>query len=324
MSRVTTIAVVAAVAAIAAAISYQVVTSDRRAAPDAPSSTPAATAPDSPAGASVAALFDCVREANGTLISAHRGGPAPGFPENALETMQRMAPTTPVLEIDVAESADGVLFLLHDSTLDRTTTGTGEVAGTQWAEIQALRLIDNDGAVTDFNPPRLDAVLAWAQDAGAILQLDKKRSTRFERIVEAVRAADMEDRVVVITYSLEDALVLHRMAPRIAISASVNDPDDLDLLAAEGVDLSRILAWTGTREPRPALWSALRARRVEPLFGTLGRPETRLDSIYAADGDVSEYRDLSRDGLVLLATDEPEAAAAVLDSDDRARTACGL
>ena len=63
-------------------------------------------------------LFDCIRKERGMLIAAHRGGPAPGFPENALETMQRtLDVSTPVMEIDVAESQDGVLFLMHDLSL---------------------------------------------------------------------------------------------------------------------------------------------------------------------------------------------------------------
>ena len=329
MSLLRLVALTAATAAIGAAVGYQIgvnVAERENAAGasgvvDADAGQSEAAAPQA---GTVAALFNCIRENNGTVISAHRGGPAAGYPENAFETLQRMRPITPILEIDVAETADGVLFLLHDRSLDRTTTGSGLVVESEWDEIRDFTLVDFNGAVTDFTLPRLSDVLQWAKDTGAVLQLDKKRSTRFERIVQAVREAGMEDRMIVITYSLEDALVLHRMAPRIAISASVNAPEDLDLLAAEGVDLSRILAWTGTRAPRPDLWSAVKARGVEPLFGTLGRPETRLDNVYAADGDLSEYNDLANDGLVMLATDEPEAAAAIMSADDRARSACGI
>ena len=39
------------------------------------------------------AYFDCVRENRGLLIAAHRGGPAPGYPENTLETLQHGLPT---------------------------------------------------------------------------------------------------------------------------------------------------------------------------------------------------------------------------------------
>ncbi|WP_373007755.1 glycerophosphodiester phosphodiesterase family protein, partial [Hyphomonas sp.] len=89
-----------------------------------------ASSGDSPAtSASIAApalrlpaYFDCVRENKGLLIAAHRGGPAPGFPENTLETLQHgFANGINVFEIDVAESRDGVMLLMHDNRLNRTT-----------------------------------------------------------------------------------------------------------------------------------------------------------------------------------------------------------
>ena len=62
------------------------------------------------------------------LVSAHRGGPVPGLPENAVETFEYALNHAPALiETDVRRTADGVLVLMHDETLDRTTTGTGRV-----------------------------------------------------------------------------------------------------------------------------------------------------------------------------------------------------
>ena len=70
--------------------------------------------------------FDCLRENGGVVIAAHRGGPAPGYPENAIETMQfNFDNGVRIFEIDVAETRDGVLTLMHDDRLNRTTTGRG-------------------------------------------------------------------------------------------------------------------------------------------------------------------------------------------------------
>jgi glycerophosphoryl diester phosphodiesterase len=43
-----------------------------------------------------------------------------------------------VLEMDVHMSADGVLVLMHDATVDRTTDGSGAITGLTLAELQAL------------------------------------------------------------------------------------------------------------------------------------------------------------------------------------------
>src|SRR5690606_4679077 len=43
-----------------------------------------------------------------------------------------------VLELDVHSSADGVLVVIHDATVDRTTDGSGRVNEMSLAELQAL------------------------------------------------------------------------------------------------------------------------------------------------------------------------------------------
>ncbi|MEO1276164.1 MAG: glycerophosphodiester phosphodiesterase family protein, partial [Pseudomonadota bacterium] len=73
-----------------------------------------------------------------------------------------------LIELDVRESADGVLYVLHDQTLDRTTDGTGPVQYRSAAEIDAL------DAGRWFGPefegsrvPRLDAYLDHLRSRGA-------------------------------------------------------------------------------------------------------------------------------------------------------------
>ena len=90
----------------------------------------------------------------------------------------------------------------------------------------------------------------------------------------------------------------------------------------EGLNPAQILAWTGTREERPALWSALRQAGIEVQFGTLGAEGRRRDDRYAADGDVSEYRDLFRQGVTVIATDTPLAVQSVLGAEVAKAAAC--
>ena len=117
-------------------------------------------------------FFECLESEGLALVSAHRGGPYPGYPENAAETMAAILEDIPaIMEIDVVTSADGVLYLMHDDTLDRTTTGTGETDALSWREISKLRLEDNDGVKTGFAPSRFDTALAWA-NGRTILQID--------------------------------------------------------------------------------------------------------------------------------------------------------
>ena len=251
-------------------------------------------------------LFDCVREDGGVLIAAHRGGPAPGFPENAVETFQHALDAgIPMMEIDVAESRDGVLFLMHDRSLTRTTTGEGPVADTGWSEISQLRLVDNEGRVTSFNPPTLAEALEWAVETGAILELDRKETTSFRNIIDEVRAAGAENNVIIITYSDEEAWQVAEIAPELMMTAGVGNREHEAALLEGGVDPDKLVAWTGTREPSFGKWRGLASKNIESAFGTLGRPGERLDDQYWAEGNPSEYVSLIENGLVLLATDTP-------------------
>ncbi|MEM7459612.1 MAG: glycerophosphodiester phosphodiesterase family protein [Pseudomonadota bacterium] len=269
-------------------------------------------------------FFDCVREEGGLLIASHRAGPAPGYPENAIETLDYATDQGLLIhEIDVVESRDGVLFLLHDRTLGRTTTGDGAVADTDWETIRTLNLKDNDGQITDFTPPKLSDVLLWAKTRGVIVELDKKPTTSFRNIISHVRAADAEDHVVLITYNDNQAIEVAGLAPDLMMTAGVNSRDHQEELEAAGVDFDNVVAWMGTRNPNPRAFAAVGSRGVETAFGTLGRPGDRLDDTYWADGDPSEFQDLVDGGLTLLATDAPYRTAAALSADDDVAEVCG-
>ena len=270
-------------------------------------------------------FFDCVRETGGLLIATHRAGPAPGYPENAIETMDyAMEQGLIIHEIDVVESRDGMLFLLHDRTLGRTTTGQGAVADADWDEISGLSLIDNEGQITDFSPPKLSDVLLWAKSRGAIVELDKKPTTSFRNIISHVRAAGAEDNVVLITYNDNQAIEVARLAPDLMMTASVNSRSHQEELEAAGVNFENVVAWMGINNPNPRAFAAIGNRGVETAFGTLGRPGERLDDQYLADDDLSEFQDLVDGGLTLLATDAPYQVAPFLTADDDVAETCGI
>lgn len=251
------------------------------------------------------AWFDCLRQRGEAVIGAHRAGPAPGLPENALSTMAAtlLRNGNALLEIDVQSSKDGVLFLLHDDRLERTTTGSGLAREQDWARLAQLNLRDNGGVVTGARIPTLEQALLLAKAQGGVVQLDVKRGVDFAAVVDAVRGAGAGQHVIIITYRDEDALAVARLAPELMISAGVNSPAAAERLIAGGMRRDRLLAWTGTRVPDADLFAALRAAGIEPLFGTLGRPGERLDDIWLADGDASEFAALERVGVVVVATD---------------------
>lgn len=249
------------------------------------------------------AYFDCLRESGATAISAHRGGPAPGFAENAIPTFEntlRAAPGT-FLEVDIAQTADGVLVLMHDDRADRTTTGTGAIADLDMARLLTFQLEDDNGQRVDARVPTLADALDWA-DGKTVLELDIKRGVRYEDVIGAVEAANAMSRVVFVTYSVDGAARLARLAPQAMIYTTISNARELDTLERRGVDLARIVAWVGTDAPSASLVQALAARGVETRFGMFGEGRN--------------YAEAARAHTQIVAVEDAEEAVRDLDAAD--------
>lgn len=296
---------------------------------DTAATTPSAAAQQSSsitlaANAPLSARLDCLRENNAAVVIAHRGGPTRDYPENALETLARTHDAGALgMEIDIAESADGVLFLMHDDDLERTSTGDGLISETSWAQIEALNL-ETYSKETAYHPPTLDDALAWAVANNALVELDKKRSTSYDGIIDAVEANHAENNVLMITYTDDQAVDLHNRAPNLVITATVNSRTHLDDLIRQGVNPDNLLAWTGTERPDPGLWQALADKGVESIFGTLGPRGDRLDDLYWEDSDGAEYDALADDGVTMIVTDYSDRVSRQLAPRQALARACGF
>lgn len=274
----------------------------------------------------LSAMLDCFEAEGQTLISAHRGGPTPGLPENAIPTMDALLAAQPaIMEVDVARSADGVHFLLHDDLLDRTTTGTGEAAAREWEALSQLRLKDNWGWVTPYAIPTLEQALTWAKGR-TVLQIDFKPSADYAEVVAAIRKADMGSSVILIAYTFDQAAALHRAAPEMLLSVWITDLGDIATLKAAGIPEERMVAFTGTRLPRPELYRELDIQNIEVIFGTLGSPPRSIDAVIDRLGMDERYAELGKEGVDILATDRPREAAAALAEAGRLPQAgqCGV
>ncbi len=259
------------------------------------------------------AFFDCLRERSQTIVSAHRGGPGPGYPENALETYARTLAQTPAfVEADVQAARDG-LVLLHDDDVGDLTDGHGAVSRLTVAQVQALRLKDDDGALTEFHPPSLRQALDWAEHR-TVLELDIKRSVAYEDVIAAVRAANAMNRVVFVTNSVSAAARLADLAPEAMLYVTIETEGDLDELRRRGADLAHVVAWTGVDEPNSSLNVALAQAGVEARFGTLGGGNSWDARFARAHQD--QYAVFADTGLAMIATDRPADAVRDLDAND--------
>lgn len=243
------------------------------------------------------------------LVSVHRGGKdIVNYPENCLETLQFVNDSiNAVYEIDVAQTKDSVLVLMHDNSIDRTTTGSGLIKNKTYKELQDYYLIDDFNNQTNFKIPKFDAVLDWAIKNDVILTIDIKRSVDVKDVIEAVKEANAEDISIIITYDLEQSLKVYELAPELMQSVSARNQREFDGLLASGIPTKNMLAFTGTRLSSDTLYHNIHAKGIRTILGTLGN----LDNQAAARGD-HLYNTWKEKGIDVFATDRPfEVANAI-------------
>jgi glycerophosphoryl diester phosphodiesterase len=144
------------------------------------------------------------------LILGHRGSPAE-LPENTMPSFRRAREVgADGVELDVRVTADGVPIVIHDDTVDRTTTGTGSVSSLTWPEIAGLRVrtTGSRDAVEPANPdslagervPMLEEVVRWAEESGAFLDVELKAAGAEEATLELLRSAGLLKRSIVSSF----------------------------------------------------------------------------------------------------------------------------
>ena len=137
-------------------------------------------------------------------IAAHRGG-AGLWPEASLLAFrQALGLGVDFLEFDLHMTRDGELVVIHDATLDRTTTGQGAVRGLTLAELAAARIRARDGSVTDEPVPTVAELLDLAAPApvGILPEIKVGADGRpypgiEEKVLARLRSRDMLGRATV-------------------------------------------------------------------------------------------------------------------------------
>lgn len=246
-------------------------------------------------------------------ISVHRGGgDLTGYPENCIESFAYVAkqigtPAHPaIIECDIDLTKDSVLVMMHDATLDRTTTGTGKLIDKTYAELAPIRLEDNRGNVTTYKIPTLEQVLTWGKSKVAFT-LDVKRNVSFASVVNMIHKTGAGRYAALITYNAKDAALVHQLDSTLMISVTIRNRAEYDRLHGLGIPDNRMVAFVGVTEPPGELYDFLHQKGIACILGTLGN----LDKQAAAKGD-QVYTKFAENGADIMSTDRPLEMAKVI------------
>ncbi|MFJ7983859.1 glycerophosphodiester phosphodiesterase [Streptomyces sp. NPDC096351] len=242
-----------------------------------------------PAPGGAAATSPWLRPAGAPVtVIAHRGASS-AAPENTLvagEVARRGGAVW--IENDVQPSVDGVPYVLHDATVDRTTDGTGPIRSLTSAELDSL------DAGSWFAPsfagthvPTLEAQLADLHRRGGNLLLEVKgRHTldQVRRIVDLVRAQGMSDRVFVQSFEVSHLQYVHQLAPELPLGL-LRDTLDADPVAlAADLHLASYNPSDRALSARPEVVGDLHAAGVAVNVWTVDSP-TRWKALDALGVD---------------------------------------
>jgi glycerophosphoryl diester phosphodiesterase len=221
-------------------------------------------------------------------VFAHRGGSALA-PENTIAAFDNgLACGADGLELDVRRSSDGAVMVLHDATLDRTTSLRGPIADRGSAELVAAGV------------PRLADVLARYARTPVIVELKLNESAFAVEVIDVVRANSAVDRVCLGSFGTKVLRAARALEPRIATSAS-----------REEVRWSLYRSWIGWPRRRAAFdgyqvpESAGGTRVVSPRFVADAHRVGLGVQVWTVD-DEERARRLLDWGVDALITDRPD------------------
>ena len=132
---------------------------------------------------------------NQVIVVSHRGDWR-NAPENSLQAIKNCIKMgVDMVEIDIRETKDGHLVLMHDKTIDRTTTGKGLVKEWTLDSLKTLNLVDGLGVATKYKIPTLKEALQTSKDK-ILVNLDKSY-TIFDKCYQVILETGTENQVVI-------------------------------------------------------------------------------------------------------------------------------
>ncbi|MCE6992649.1 glycerophosphodiester phosphodiesterase family protein [Dyadobacter sp. CY323] len=244
------------------------------------------------------------------LIAGHRGGMVKGFPENSIATFENTLKHTPAFfEIDPRLTKDSVMVLMHDATLDRTTTGKGKLSDYTYAELKNFRLKDAEGNVTDFSIPTLAEVIEWARGK-TILNLDHK-DVPLKMTAALIRRHRAEAFVMKTVHSPEEALFYLKENKNSMFSAFIKNKQEFHSYEKAGVPFTQLIAYIGphVKPDNQELYTLLNKKGAMCMISSA----SSYDKLKTAEERKAAYKSIAKDGASIIESDYPIELAEAVD-----------
>ncbi len=236
------------------------------------------------------------------VISGHRGTIENHMPENSIPSMKEVLKhTVAIFEIDPRLTKDSIPVMVHDATLDRTTTGTGKVIDYTWAELKKLKLKDKQGQATKYKINTLEEMITWAKGK-TILNLDKK-DLPMEMTAEIIRKHNAYAWVWVTVHNVEQARFYLEKNPKQYLSMHIKTQQDLDKFVQSGLPFNRMIVYIGP-EIKAANQDMYKFFHEKGVMCMISSAPT-YDKLPTKEERAEKFRAVFADGASILESDLP-------------------
>jgi len=187
------------------------------------------------------------------LVVGHRGGFDSSLPENSIglfDFTYENACSKPIgIEFDIRESASGSLFIMHDSTVDRTTKGIGKINSLKDDYIKTLFLKDRNGNLTNGKIPMFSEVLQHFKDKNIMLMLDVKGKI-YPEVIKMVVDMKMESKCILLTFSQNNTKLVKESTGTILISALIVNKAGWQSILNLQIPARQLIAYVNKETPQ--------------------------------------------------------------------------
>jgi glycerophosphoryl diester phosphodiesterase len=126
------------------------------------------------------------------LVASHRGAHNGNFENSIASTKNAIKLGVDIIEMDVRTTKDGHLVLMHDSGIDRTTTGKGKVEELTLAEIRSYKLKAPYGRISKETVPTFEEFLKVIKGK-IMVDIDMKTDNAKGVVAAVLKTGTMED-----------------------------------------------------------------------------------------------------------------------------------
>ncbi len=238
------------------------------------------------------------------LVSGHRGaGGQLGriAPEDTLAAYRAAVVIgLDLVETDPRPTSDGVLVNVHDPTLDRTTTGTGDVSATTFDAIRKLGIrSDLPGDWSCERVPTLREVLETSVGRALVL-VDANKTDRVDLLVQAIEDAKALEWAVFDTSTVAKIDAALALEPKLMIMPRVASADEATAVLAHFASHPPVFVEID-EAVFPAAVAEIHAAKTRTFTDAFG-----VDLSVKFGGDRAGYLDVYGKGADVLQTDLPD------------------